>query len=126
MLKILGEDLDFDKEQAGKMATPFGGGVARWGTVCGAIVGGAMAIGFVFGCTKGEEKEQREKTYAKVQELIRDFEKDYTTIQCRQLIQLNLLDPEDRKKFQELDMRRRCAQFVAKCARISQGIIKAG
>lgn len=108
------------------MATPFGGGLARWGTVCGAVVGGAMGIGFVFGCTKGEEKENREKTYAKVQEMIRDFEKNYATIQCRQLIQLNLLDPKDRKKFQELDMRKRCAKFVAKCASLSRQLIKAG
>lgn len=126
MLKILGEDLDFDKEQAGKMATPFGGGVARWGTVCGAVIGGAMAIGFFFGCTKGEEKEKREKTYAKVQEMIRGFEKEWATIQCRQLIQLHLLDPEDRKKFQELNMRKRCAQFVAKCAALARQLIKEG
>ncbi|MGB9698604.1 MAG: C-GCAxxG-C-C family protein [Thermodesulfobacteriota bacterium] len=126
MLKILGEDLNFNKEQAGKMATPFGGGVARWGTVCGAVVGGAMGIGFVFGCTKGEEKEKREKTYAKVQEMIKGFEKDHATIQCRELIQLNLLDPKDRKKFQELNMRRRCAQFVAKCAHLARQLIKEG
>lgn len=108
------------------MATPFGGGLARGGTVCGAVAGAAMAIGFVFGCTKGEEKEKREKTYTKVQELIRGFEKDHTTIQCRDLIQLNLLDPEDRKKFQELNMRRRCAQFVAKCANLARQLIKEG
>lgn len=106
------------------MATPFGGGVARWGTVCGAVIGGAMAIGFAFGCTKGEEKERREKTYAKVQEMIREFENEFSTIQCRQLIQLNLLDPDDRKKFQELNMRQRCAQFVAKCAQVSRRLIK--
>lgn len=108
------------------MATPFGGGVARWGTICGAVVGAAMGIGFVFGCTRGEEKEKKEKTYAKVQQMIRDFEKDHGTIQCRQLIQLNLLDPEDRKKFQELNMRKRCAQFVAKCTNLARQLIKEG
>jgi len=108
------------------MATPFGGGLARWGTVCGAVVGGAMAIGYVFGCTTGEEKEKREKTYTKVQEMIRGFEKDHATIQCRELIRLNLLDPEDRKKFQELNMRQRCAQFVAKCAHLARQLIKEG
>jgi len=106
------------------MATPFGGGVARWGTICGAVVGGAMGLGFCFGSTKGEEKENREKTYAKVQEMIREFEKDFQTIQCRELIQLNLLDPADRKKFQEMNMRKRCAQFVAKCASSSQRLVK--
>lgn len=108
------------------MATPFGGGVARWGSVCGAVVGAAMGIGFVFGCPKGAEKEKKEKTYAKVQEMLRGFEKDYATIQCRELIQLNLLNPEDLKKFQELNMRQRCAQFVAKCANLARQLIKEG
>lgn len=108
------------------MAAPLGGGVARWGNVCGAVVGAAMGIGFVFGCTKGEEKEKKEKTYAKVQEMIRSFEKDYATIQCRELIQLNLSNPKDRKKFQELNMRQRCAQFVTKWANLARQLIKEG
>ena len=124
MIKILGEDLNFDKAQAMKMATPFGGGVARWGTVCGAVVGGAMALGFCYGCTKGEEKENKEKTYEKVQQMIREFEKDFQTIQCKELIHLNLLDPEDRKKFQEMNLRKRCCQFVAKSAASSRRLLK--
>jgi len=106
------------------MATPFGGGVARWGTVCGAVIGGAMGLGFCYGSTKGEEKENREKTYAKVQEMIRQFEREFTTIQCRDLIHLNLLDPVDRKKFQEMDLRKRCAQFVARNAENIRGLLK--
>lgn len=96
------------------MATPFGGGLSRWGTVCGAVVGGAMALGFCFGRTKAEEKEQRDKTYARVQEMIRQFEKEFGTVQCRDLIHLNLLDPEDRKKFEERNLRKACASMVAK------------
>jgi C_GCAxxG_C_C family probable redox protein len=97
-----------------KMATPLGGGVARWGTVCGTVSGGALMLGSFFGITKGEEKEQRDKNYIKVQEMIREFEKNFGTIQCRDLIQLNLLDPEDRKKFEERNVRKQCAQMVAK------------
>jgi len=96
------------------MATPFGGGVARWGTVCGAVIGGGMALGFCYGRTKGEEKEQRDKAYGKVQEMIRQFEKDNESIQCREIIHLNLLDPEDRKKFEEMNLRKKCSQIVAR------------
>jgi C_GCAxxG_C_C family probable redox protein len=95
------------------MATPFGGGLSRFGTVCGAVVGGAMAIGFCFGRTRAEEKDKREKTYSKVQEMLRGFEKEFGTLQCKGLIQLDLLDPADRKKFQELKLTDRCAGFVA-------------
>ena len=124
MITILGEDLNFDKTQAIKMATPFGGGVARWGTICGAVVGGAMGLGFCYGSTKGEEKENREKTYAKVQQMIREFEKDFGTIQCRDLIHLNLLAPADRKKFQEMNLRQRCCQFVARSVESARKLLK--
>lgn len=73
-----------------------------------------MGLGFCYGSTRGEEKESREKTYTKVQQMIREFEKDFGTIQCKDLIHLNLLDPADRKKFQEMNLRQRCSQFVAK------------
>ncbi len=96
------------------MATPLGGGVARWGSVCGTVTGGALTLGSFFGITKGEEKERRDKNYVKVQEMIREFEKNFGTIQCRDIIQLNLLDPEDRKKFEERNIRKQCAQIVAK------------
>jgi C_GCAxxG_C_C family probable redox protein len=124
VITILGEDLNFDKTQATKMATPFGGGVARWGTICGAVAGGAMGLGFCYGSTRGEEKENRDKTYAKVQQMIREFEKEFGTIQCKDLIHLNLLDPADRKKYQEMNLRPRCAQFVARSAENVRKLLK--
>jgi len=124
VIKILGEDLDFDKDQAAKMATPFGGGVARFGTICGALVGGAMALGFCYGRTRADEKEKREKTYAKVQEMLREFQKDFKTIQCQELIQLNLMDPADRQKFQDRKLIQRCSQFVAETAENARRLVR--
>ena len=116
--------MNFDKDQAAKMATPFGGGVARFGTICGALVGGAMALGFCYGRTRAEEKEEREKTYGKVQEMLKEFQKDFGTIQCQGLIQLNLLDPADRQKFQDQKLIQRCSQFVAKTAEKTRKLVK--
>jgi len=124
VIKILGEDLNFDKDQAAKMATPFGGGVARFGTICGALVGGAMALGFCYGRTQAEEKEKREKTYGKVQEMVQEFQKDFGTIQCQGLIQLNLMDPADRQKFQDQKLINRCSEFVAQTAEKARRLVK--
>ncbi len=96
------------------MVTPFGGGVARLGTICGALIGGAMALGFCYGRTQAGEEEKKERTYARVQEMMREFEQDFGTIQCKNLIHLNLLDPADRQKFQEMKVIHRCSRFVAK------------
>jgi C_GCAxxG_C_C family probable redox protein len=124
VITILGEDLSYDKSQAMKMATPFGGGISRWGTVCGAVVGGAMALGFCYGRTRAEEKEQRARTYDKVQEMLRQFEQEFGTVQCRGLINLNLMDPADRKKFDELGLRKKCAGFVTRTAENIRKILK--
>jgi len=97
-----------------KMATPFGGGIARWGAACGAVVGGGMALGFCYGRTRADEREQRAKAYAKVQEMLREFEKEFGSVQCRELIQLNLMDPADQKKFETLGLRKKCSGFVAR------------
>ena len=124
MIEILGEDLNFDRDQVMKMATPFGGGVARWGMICGTLIGGAMVLGFFYGRTKAEEKEKREETYAKVQEMLREFEKDFGSVQCKNLIQLNLLDPADRQKYQEMRVINRCSRFVAKSVESARRLLK--
>jgi len=117
--------LKYDKVQAMKMATPFGGGIARWGTVCGAVIGGGMALGFCYGRTQGEQREEREKTYTKVQEMVRQFEKEFGSVQCRDIIQLNLVDPADRKKFEELNLRKKCSHIVAENVGNIRRILKA-
>ncbi len=107
-----------------KMATPFGGGIGRWGAVCGAVVGGGMALGFCYGRTKPEEKEQRDRTYGKTQEMLRAFEDEFGSVQCRDLIKLNLMDPADRKKFEELGLRKKCVGFVARQVENVRRILK--
>ena len=124
MITILGEDLGYDKSQAMKMATPFGGGISRWGEACGAVIGGAMALGFRYGRTRAEEKEARDKTTGKVQEMLRRFDREFGTVQCRQLIQLNLMDPADRKRFDELGLRKKCAGFVARTVENVRGVLE--
>ncbi len=105
------------------MATPFGGGVARWGTICGAVTGGAMALGFRYGRTKPEEKDKRDQTYKKVQEFLAAVEKEFGSIQCRDLIKLDLRNPADQKKYQELKLHDLCARLVAAGIENVRGLI---
>ena len=50
VLKYIGREYadDFD-ENLSRMATPFGGGVAERGDICGALAGGLMLIGYLSG-----------------------------------------------------------------------------
>jgi len=113
VIDILGDDIKYEKVPTLKIAAAIGAGLARWGTVCGAVLGGAMALGYSFGPEKCSEKEKRENTYLYVQKLLKDFEDVYKTIQCRQLIGFNLLDPEERQKYRQSPLRKDCSEYIA-------------
>ncbi|MFC2002219.1 C-GCAxxG-C-C family protein [Chloroflexota bacterium] len=54
VLYTLQQDLQLSDGGAFKAASPFAGGVARMREVCGALLGGVMAIGLVYGRTEFE------------------------------------------------------------------------
>ena len=79
-----------DRETALKLASPFGGGVARRGEVCGAVTGALMALGLARGADKPAGKEE---IYRLSQEFMRLFEEKHQTVLCRDLIACDLSTP---------------------------------
>ena len=80
-----------DRETALKLASPFGGGVARRGEICGAVSGALMALGLARGSQIPADKE---RIYRLSQEFMRLFEEKHGTIFCRDLIESDLSTPE--------------------------------
>jgi C_GCAxxG_C_C family probable redox protein len=80
-------DFGLDEETALKIASPFGGGVARQGEVCGAVTGGLMALGLARGSSTPEGKDE---TYRLSLEFLRRFEEQHGKILCRDLIGYDL------------------------------------
>ena len=56
--------------------------------------------------------------------MLKEFQKDFGTIQCQGLIQLNLMDPADRQKFQDQKLINRGSQFVAQTAEKARRLVK--
>ena len=83
--------LGLDEETALKIASPFGGGVARRGEICGAVTGALMALGMARGSFTPEGKE---RTYALGQEFLRRFEAGHKSILCRGLLEVDISTPE--------------------------------
>ncbi|KAF0108454.1 MAG: CGCAxxGCC family protein [Anaerolineaceae bacterium] len=83
--------LGLDEETALKIASPFGGGVARQGEVCGAATGGLMALGLARGSSSPDEKE-KDEVYRLSLEFLRRFEEKHGKILCRDLIGYDLRD----------------------------------
>jgi C_GCAxxG_C_C family probable redox protein len=77
--------LGLQEELALKIASPFGGGIASTGDLCGAVSGAVMVLGLRYGHTTPIEPNSKELTYQKVQEFLRLFLEQHHDTLCRQL-----------------------------------------
>jgi C_GCAxxG_C_C family probable redox protein len=94
-----------------RIASNLGGGVAGWGDICGALLGGVMSIGLSYGTEGGEspkefdEKRLRERKITL--ELIKEFQARWEELRCRDLLGCSSCTPEERAKRGE-ELRARC------------------
>jgi len=97
-----------------KIATAFGGGIGRCGSVCGALTGGVMAIGIKYG-TNEPPVEKRLKAYQLAHKFYKQFEKQHGSVLCRELIGYDLSIPEELEKARKAKVfEEKCANFVGK------------
>jgi C_GCAxxG_C_C family probable redox protein len=95
-----------------KIATAFGGGIGRCGSVCGALTGGVMALGIKYG-TNEPSLEKRLKAYEFAQEFYKQFETKHGSVLCRELIGYDLSNPKELEKVQKTKVyEEKCANFV--------------
>jgi C_GCAxxG_C_C family probable redox protein len=95
-----------------KIASGFGGGIGRCGSVCGALTGSIMAVGIKHG-SNDTGVEKRAKVYANAKTLYKQFEKHHNTVFCRDLIKLDLSNPEEAAKArQEKVFEKVCANLI--------------
>lgn len=103
-----------DSELIPKIATGFGGGIGRCGSVCGALAGGVMALGIRYG-TNEPSVEKRLKTYELSQKLYKRFEKNHGSVLCQQLIGYDLSNPKELEKARKANVfEEKCVNFVGK------------
>ena len=76
-----------------RLATPFGGGVARRGMLCGALSGALMALGLHLGRSVPGDDEAKARAYAAGEALLAAVEARFGSIQCRVLTGLDSRDP---------------------------------
>jgi C_GCAxxG_C_C family probable redox protein len=105
-----------------KIATAFGGGIGRRGSLCGALTGAVMAIGLKHGTNKTVLKE-KEKAYEIARKLYDQFAKECGSPFCRELIGYDLTDPEDLERLRKSNVRdEKCSHFVKKAVEILIGL----
>jgi C_GCAxxG_C_C family probable redox protein len=101
--------------QARKMATPFGGGIGRSEDVCGALIGGVLAIGVSLGRTAPEE--DRLASYEAAGKLYKAFQAHFGSTCCKVLNKSDFKTPEHRT---------RCGKYVGVATRLAIQILREG
>jgi len=105
-----------------RIATGFGGGIARNGNICAALAGGIMAIGLALGRDKPEES--RDPCYRAVDRFYNEFVEVFGTYRCRDLTGVDLKTPGGRETYQTRIHNERCNPIVAWAAKRASQIVR--
>ena len=111
------DELGLDEDQALKIATGFGAGMARKQEVCGAVTGGMLVLSLRHGRDSKQDRSATEQTYKRIRELMGHFEAKHGSCICRQLLDGTDLTTEDgQRRFKDDDLLNRvckpCVQDV--------------
>jgi C_GCAxxG_C_C family probable redox protein len=121
VLVAFAPQLGLDEQQALKMASPFGGGVARRGQVCGAVTGALMALGLARGADTPAGKED---AYRLGQEFLQRFESRHDSLLCRELLGFDTGTPEGRQQARDKGLfTSLCPLFVGDAVEIVQEML---
>ncbi|OGP96282.1 MAG: hypothetical protein A2157_18560 [Deltaproteobacteria bacterium RBG_16_47_11] len=101
-----------------RLATGFGGGIGRKGSLCGAFTGSIMAIGMKIGRTDPKDKEAVAKVYGKCREFWDQFEKEFGSNVCYNITGFHLDNEEERQKWLASGGMEKCAAIVEKTAQM--------
>jgi len=99
-----------DNDTALRLSTSFGSGLGGTRNICGAVSGMAMVAGLESGTAKPNDKEGKKRNYDIVKSLLDEFEKEYGSIICKELLGL-VETPTLLKK-------KPCAEYIRFCVQL--------
>ncbi|MDI6740288.1 MAG: C-GCAxxG-C-C family protein [Candidatus Edwardsbacteria bacterium] len=118
--------LGLDRDAALKISGPFGGGLARTGSVCGALTGAMMVVGLAHGRVRADDLATRDRSYALVQEFMRRFKgRNSGALDCRDLLGCDLGTPEGREQAKAMDFHHKvCPKYIRDAGEILETILR--
>jgi len=121
VLAAVAEYADISSPLIPKIATGFCSGLSRTNKMCGALTGGILALGMLYG--RNMSSEAVEPTYEKVQEFLNQFEKQNGSLMCEGLTECNLSTNEGREAFKEKGLMKKCSAFTGYAAGLVMDLI---
>lgn len=124
ILMAYGPLFNLDRGTAARLAAPFGGGVARRADTCGAVNGACMVLGLKYGHTAADDTDSKERAYQAVHDFIHQFQDRYGSIECRQILELDISNPEELQQARDDQLfTTRCPDFVTQAAELLDQLI---
>lgn len=121
VLLAIAESQGIQSDLIPRIATGFCSGISRTGGMCGAISGAIMGINLAAG--RNSPAESIEFSYTLTQKLISRFEKQYGSVNCRQLIGCDLATEAGQQYFMENHLMERCLQYAEDATRLAVSLI---
>lgn len=121
------EECGFTREQAFRIASGLGGGVARQREVCGAVSGMVLVLNCLYGNDDISDKAAKDAHYARVQKFCADFREETGSIVCRDLLGLakgQTDQPRSEERTAAYYQKRPCAEMVALAAELAEAALK--
>jgi C_GCAxxG_C_C family probable redox protein len=105
------------------IASGFCGGMARTAGLCGALVGGVMALGILNGRKSSEDSPK--KIYALTERLVRDFEKQFGSRNCSDILGCDISTREGEADFKTQNlMKTVCLEATVKATDIVMQVLE--
>jgi C_GCAxxG_C_C family probable redox protein len=84
--------------------------MARTGGLCGAVAGGVMGLGLVYG--RQNHEQSSDDIYAIEKIFLKDFTEKYGSTSCKDLVQSDFNTPEGQAYFNDNQLILKCYQMV--------------
>ncbi len=110
VLQAIAESQGIQSDLIPRIATGFCSGISRTGGMCGAVTGAIMGINLAAG--RNSPAESIEVNYTLIQELISRFERQYGSVNCRQLIGCDLATEAGQQYFVENHLMDSCLKYA--------------
>ncbi len=94
------DEFGLDRNLGLKIAMGFGSGMARTGKTCGAVTGAYMILGLSQRINENNARESIERTYKLMRDFNREFKAIHGSLDCKDLIKLDLSSPEQHAEAQ--------------------------
>lgn len=107
VISLFAKDVGLDEKTALKIASGFGGGMARAET-CGAVTGAYMVIGMKHGYST-PDRDEKAKTKRLIQQFNEMFKEKHGTLICKELTGYDISTPEGASAAHEEGV------FLSKC-----------